>query len=164
MDESKKAKLQRKAIVALLVVFALILFYNYRRNAKQASMPKSPGVLAGEFNIEAAVSNMENIMRKKVAYQGEPYRDPLEKPLEISMLEKEGAKPVSVIEPTLQEGKVPEQEFVLEGIIWGADGKIAIISGEVVTEGETIKTAKVETITEEKVILDKNGKKIELMR
>jgi len=163
MDENKKAKQQIKIIAALLIVFALILAYNYKRNVAKTILPK-PDLAEGEFNIETAASNMENLGKKKTAYQGHAYRDPLEKPLEISMLEKEGATPVSVVEQMPEEGQNAEQEFVLEGIIWGDRGKIAIISGEVVVEGETIKSAKVESITEEKVILDRNGKKIELVR
>ena len=162
MDETKKAKTQKIAIAILLVNFAGILIYTLKGTFSKPVSPEAT-IAKGDFNVKDAKVALTNFAKEKVLYQGDPYRDPLKKPLEITMLEGEGASSVKVPKEITGTATL-KGELVLEGVIWGGAQNLAIISGEVVSEGETIGSAKVLSIGENRVTIIKGGKEIELTR
>lgn len=66
------------------------------------------------------------------------------------------------IAETVREKPVKEAQFILEGIILRDSGKVALINGELLREGDAIQDALVKSIEEKKVIIEKKDKEITL--
>ena len=60
--------------------------------------------------------------------------------------------------------KTQESELSLEGTIWGHGKNVAILSGTVVVEGDTIRDGKVVKIEQNRVVILKNGVELEIKR
>ena len=166
----KKEDIEKRLIVVLFFILVLSIMYS-KTKIKSVSSP----VIVEEtsfFDIEMLKAKISDMADKKILYDETLVaRDPLMKPKEVALFEKkietqelESEKP---IEPGLVEEEIvfPAQEdFVLEGIIWSEKKSSAIISGEVVVEGDEVNGAKILHIFRDKVILVKDGYKIELKR
>lgn len=162
MNDSKKKQRETIIVIVLLLAFAGIAIYSKNRNAaKSASLP-APGV--SDFNVAKANERLNISLTKNASPAAEKtvVRDPFKIPdpviAEIGGVQKRDLEGAGVIEAEKTE------ELVLEGVIWGGRENLAIISGEVVSEGETIKGAKVLTIGENGVVLSKDGREIKLTR
>jgi len=161
MNASQKLSLEKWIVGLLLAIFIISVIYSKNR------INKGSGTFVTEegaaFNLDEAKGKLFSVShRAKAAYKPESMRDPLKKPAEVSALEKElgfaGYKEIGA-------GKEQKKEaLVLEGIIWGGRENLAIISGNVVAEGEMANDAKVLSINKNGVILLKDGSKIELTR
>lgn len=66
------------------------------------------------------------------------------------------------IKPKTGQESIGKKELNLTGIIWDKVNPVAVISDQVVREGDLVERFKVKKIYKSKVILIKNGKKIEL--
>lgn len=160
MNSDKKALTEKKIIAVLLIIFVAGFMYNIKRVSTQEA------VFGGRLEIINSSIEKERLpdfIRKDIVYQGEPFRDPLKKPLELVMLEGQGVSPAG-IGSAIKELGPKKGEFTLQGIIWGGAENLAIVSGQVVSEGEMVGSAKIVSIREDRVVIMKNGKEIELVR
>lgn len=116
------------------------------------------------FNLEASKKALTEIgIPQESEFNGKKPRNILEKPSELSEDMRR------TLYGELVQGAAPEAEVekpLLEGIVYSGEGgnNIAIISGNVVSEGDSIGKSKVFKIEQDKVILLRNGEKIELKR
>jgi len=173
MSGSTKEQKQIIMILVLLVAFAVSIFMTKKKMDKMPFFSGSGYAVAG-INVEELKKKFKEYQARKISYDGKPYRDPMKKPLEVTMLEGKGAVAKTVEEPKgtgvtggAKTGQPkPEGQMDLQGIIWGTKGakNLAIISGKVVYEGEMIGGSKVISIREGKVVLEQDGKQIEIKR
>lgn len=66
-----------------------------------------------------------------------------------------------LVEDSIQKSLEPA-EFVITGIVSDEDSPMAIINGKVYMVGDRVKTAKVLEISEDMVVLEKDGERLEL--
>jgi len=161
MNDSKKQHRDMIIVIMLLLVLAGSMMYSKSRNAKKPAIPPAPG--ASEINAAKASERLNISLTKNANLPAEKtaLRDPFEIPdsviAEIRSAQKID-KGASVV------GTKKTDALVLEGVIWGGEKNLAIISGEVVSEGEMIKDARVLAIGENGVVLSKDGREIKLTR
>ena len=173
MISPQKALLEKRIVTVLVVIF-IIGLVNMKRRISTTLESKTPewGSVAGTAGTGIRCAPLE---RKEIAYTGRSFRDPLKKPLDVAMLEGKGAVWVGVETPISPRDRkamatipgspaMKRESFLLEGIIWGGKQNIAIISGKVVAVGEMINSAKVISIEEDEVVLEKGAKEIKLVR
>ncbi|MDD5438614.1 MAG: hypothetical protein PHS37_00310 [Candidatus Omnitrophica bacterium] len=144
-----KTQQQRLIIVVLMAIFVINVWYTHSKRARQGSASRE-GVVKG-----AVAATLTPLTKAKVTYDVMSFRDPLEKPMEFAIIEgKISGKTV-----------LPQSAaLTLEGVIWGGDKNMAIISGQVIQEGDSLGSAKVKKITKDKVVLVDNGREIEIKR
>ena len=67
--------------------------------------------------------------------------------------------PISVVtpEPTLEENKTPQANFVLSGIFFSDNDSYALVNNKIVRENDSVDGATVKTITANTVELDSKG-------
>lgn len=164
MIKTKKEKTELIIIVGLVVIFLVVLVIVRKRMHKTGEYYVGGFEEIGTVNIKLIEEKISKFSRRYVKYYGEPYRDPLRKPLEVIMLEKKGAFVPVPSGDKDAELRIWKEQNVLEGIIWGELENMAIISGNVVTEGEMLGEAKVLSISEDNVIVLKDGREIELKK
>ena len=96
--------------------------------------------------------------------QGETQYVPPEQ--KVSIEKQPSANPLTSSSqiPLLNDLKTAPQapEFVVTGIVHGNGPPMAVINGAVYVSGETVKSAKILEISEEMVVLERKGKRIEL--
>jgi len=159
--ESRKRVIE----VAIIIVAALVLV----ARIFQISVVKKNGEsqitieVPGNFNLEEAKRATAGIgaVREKMDFSAKHLRDIFRKPAELIKAEEKGARgDIETAQTAPGEGAL-----VLEGIMFGAsEGNIAIISGKVVKEGDSVGSAKIEKIEQDRVILLKNGSTQELKK
>ncbi|MBN1354299.1 MAG: hypothetical protein JW994_06495 [Candidatus Omnitrophica bacterium] len=157
MKSDRKILIQKAAVGVLAAVFIVNLILTKKKmeeNTAPAEKALEMALNIGE-NEEAL---MTETVGKKILYKGDTGRNPLMKPSEVVALEEEGLLKF----PGTGQGETGEgvEKLTLEGIIWGDGEKLAIISGEVLAEGETYGNVRVLYITEDEVTVLENGTKI----
>lgn len=161
MTESKKKKIEITIIVVGMLFLTIRFVQNYIATRRFQGEIRIE--IPANFNLEEAKRSLTNIggIKDRTEAAEKHIRDILRKPDELTALEHkpitESAAPgeISIEEPMLS----------LEGVMTGGSGgNLAIISGKVVAEGDTIGSAKVFKIDPGRVILIKNGSQIELKR
>ncbi|MDD4957290.1 MAG: hypothetical protein PHH49_06180 [Candidatus Omnitrophica bacterium] len=157
MTGNKKASTQKKVIIILAAVFLLNLIYT---KVRMNSMFSST---AGSDMMSVEGAELPSFDHKGIVYNGATFRDPMAKPLEVEMIEKEEAtrKRSTLTKPIAEQ---EHEDLVLEGVIMGGPEPLAIISGKVVSSGQIVEAAEVLSISPNKVILERDNKKIELTR
>jgi hypothetical protein len=162
MNESGKKRIEIGIIVIFLIFGAFRIWQSKAKSGRPALMPKAAGV--GAFNLDEAKKKFDHLIeasKEKREHLIERGRDIFQKPAGVAAIEKKalygGAENGQGLEKT-------RQELILDGIIWGGDKNMAIISGHVVREGDIIDNAKVLNITSDKVVLSIEGSEIELKR
>jgi len=152
MMENENKSIQQKVIIAVLVIiFAANLWHtNHKNSARNSAGMEKASLTVGALRLFP-------LDRKLTDYSSLPVRDPLQLPIEYAILEEKYKAPSA---------KVPEgkTDLSLDGVIWGGNKNMAIISGNVVVEGDMIGSAKVIKIEEGKVLLRDNERDIELRR
>jgi len=161
MNTSQKILLEKCIVGSLLAIFIISIIYSKGRINKGAGISVTEEGAA--FNLDEAKGKlMAASRRSKAAYKPGSVRDPLKKPAEVSALEREFGFAGHGEIGTGKEQK--KEDLVLEGLIWGGRENLAIISGNVVAEGEMVNDTKVLSINKNGVVLLKDGSKIELTR
>ncbi|MBL7157737.1 MAG: hypothetical protein ISS92_06250 [Candidatus Omnitrophica bacterium] len=156
MSQKKNILIQKAVIGIFILVLAVNFIYRKHTRGKLFTSAKPEKDILVTKDMEA---EMEKSAAGDIAYTGTSVRNPFQRPTEIVTLEDEGLFGFGSSERAAQSAG---EELILEGVIWGGKENLAIISGEVVSEGEKTADAKVLSITKDKVIVMKNGKKIEL--
>lgn len=155
----KKELLEKKIVIILIAVLLASIFYAKNRVAKNAAGMVTS--YATKFDVKLQAASAKQAARTgPVMYKGEPIRDILKKPEEVAAMEREGSSG-----PTSPKAKEERQsDLTLEGIIYGGPRNLAIISGNVVSEGDTVGGAKVLKIKKSSVIISRGISQIELTR
>jgi len=160
MIKPDKVLIERIVFALLLLVFITNLLNLQKNTAKDMAAFATKQQSESSVDLHKLKTKLEK-QPGKTAKEEESYgRSPLAKPMDILMLEKGRPSPP---ESATQAG-VTDQEFILEGIVWGGNKRVAIISGEVVSEGEMIGSAEVVSIVDDRVIIKRGEKRIELIR
>jgi len=149
MSGSRKVLIERVAVGVLAVVLILAFVRVNRRASAKGSKPEATPA----FDIKAA-RNRIGAMRSgaKTALKKEIGRNPLIRPPDVAGVDRYPQQAT-----TKAGGKL-----ALEGIILDGKENLAIISGAVVGQGETVDGARVLKIDKDSVILLKDGSEIEL--
>lgn len=144
----EKTKLQAIAVVILFSIGAVLWIFPYFSKRKTESDIKESDIKVKGYEvikIEEPNFSKDFFETQKQMEEKRPKliwtRDP------FSLLPKEPLKPKSVLD-----------ELVLSGIAVDEKGRIAIINGEIVREGDTILGLKVLEIKENSVVVEKEGK------
>ncbi|GEM_PF-2642600 len=160
MAESQKTILEQRAAVILAVILAISLAYSKLQGTVRTIPAQFEGT--ADLDIKAMMSALENAsVEAGIKYSGEPLRDPMKKPAEVIIAEMPKTPPA---ERPLPANNTSGIKFQCQGIVYNGVRNIAIISGNVVAEGDRIGNAIVEKIEKNKVTLSMNGSKIELER
>lgn len=165
MKELVKNLIQQKIIVVFSIVFAIILVYITRgilANFITIGSEKSQKEMDNKTNV--MIQSFERALAKKVMYQAGISRNPIQKPRKVAIIEREQKFPAKPKPPEQGRKEYDFSNFVLQGVIWNDKQKLAIISGNVVSKGETVEGAKVLNITKDGVMLLKDGIEIRLTR
>lgn len=138
----------------------LIGIFFYQKN-RASIRRRGPAVEDSSAGVKADLE----VLRRRASTQieigdAESVRDPLKRP-STDTAPKTGQ---AALPKTGAGTQKEEEKLILEGIIWGGAENLAIISGSVVAEGETVKGAKVSKIDEDGVILLKDNSEITLTR
>lgn len=159
MISSKKMIAEQRMVVILGIVLVLSIIYTMKRMGGGGASSALTTTTA--LNINDVRDNLSKIVKFKIEEKAGS-RDPLIRPPEIATAEAQ----ISGARSNLTPGSAEESggKPSLQGIIWGGKEKFAIISGKVVSEGEIADGAKVLSISEDGVILEKNNSRIELKR
>ncbi|MBL7157596.1 MAG: hypothetical protein ISS92_05510 [Candidatus Omnitrophica bacterium] len=148
-----------KIIFAVLLGIFIVSFASVKKGARdEITFLRRKKTEGKSVRMEDIKEKLFKKIRKDFELAGKFYRNPLERHPEARMRRPKATAPRLGMEA------MPEGGLRLEGIIWGGAENVAIISGHVVTEGETVNSARVVSITEERVVLKRNGIKIELER
>ncbi|NQU95124.1 MAG: hypothetical protein HQ549_02680 [Candidatus Omnitrophica bacterium] len=156
MSQEKKILIQKVVIGGFILVLAVNFIYRKHTQGNLFTSAKPGKDILVTKDMEA---EMEKFSGEDISYTGTSARNPFQRPAEIVTLEDEGLFGFNSSENA---AKSAGEKLILEGVIWGGKESLAIISGEVVGEGENAVGAKVLSIAKDKVIVMKNGKKIEL--
>ena len=153
-QSEKKRLLIMGVIAALLGIVAVISIAMRLMKARQV-----------KANVELVVPQMEQLQRQKMPSQRflekqQAQEALLKQPWGRSPFAKAEVKPDPA--GSLKVKPVKEEPFVLEGVILRGSGKVALINGDFLREGEMIEGAVVKSIEQERVILEKNNKEIVL--
>ena len=160
MNESNKVLIEKRAIIILLAILSISIIYTMKKMGGAAESSGQHQAVPRMSDIKDLKGGFVDI--KKVKIQSAPEtRDPLQRPSEIASIDGELLPSKDAVIQSIGELKA---EFILEGIIWGGERNLAIVSGSVVSEGELVGDAKVLRISEAGVTLIKNNSKIELTR
>lgn len=162
MIESRKKTIEIGIIIAGILVLAIHVFKI--TIAKKKGESQITIEVPANFNLTEAKKALADIgsgTREKKDYLEKRLRDIFQKPVELINMEQKSSS--DGIEGT---STAPEEEkLVLEGIMFGAsEGNVAIVSGKVVREGDSLGGAKVKKIEQDRIILLKNGSLQELKR
>lgn len=153
-QNEKKRLLIMGAIGGVMITAVLIPRLSTMMKARQS-----------QKNIEVVLPEIESLVKQKA-----PSPRFLEKQQAQQALLKQdwGRNPFAKtdVKPEIVENvkvqPVKEAQFALEGIILRGSGKVALINGDFLREGETIQDALVKLIEQKRVVLEKNGKEIVL--
>jgi len=161
MNDAKKKAIE----IAIIVIGSVFLLMRLLHPSAPANKRRAPLVrtrMAEQFNLPEAKKTLETVggAEKNEGIAESHIRDILQEPAEVTKLEENTARGVSG-----QVNAPDTRGLELEGIMFGGEkGNLAIISGRVVAEGEMLDDAKVEKIEQDRVILLKNGSRVELKR
>lgn len=157
MNDQKKILIEKIVVAIMLVVLGLSFLYSKIRSEKKLKAPKAGTEV---FNLEAAKKLLKDIQKKGAVRDDsmEDVIDPTKRPDEFTPRRAQTAVNTNLASTPQQ------QKLMLEGIIWGGKKSMAMISGEVVTEGDVVAGAKVEKIETDEVVLTKDGETIKLTR
>ncbi len=159
MTQDKKILIEKIAVGALIAIFMVNIFITKKRQENGNVLPSERYESGHTFSeIEKKLNEAST---KKITYSGTDFGNPMKKPPEIALIAREGLfdRISEVGGPINAQG-----DLTLEGIVTGPDKNTAIISGNVVEEGDLAGRAKVIKITENYVIILENGKQIKLER
>ena len=163
-SNERKIFIEKIITGTLIVALAFGVWNNKRKSMMQRLSSQRRQHDFDAFSAKKASMVLQHFAsRKDVVSKDLSFRDPLKKPLEVTMIKEAEIVPVKV-EESVPEPEPEEEDLFLEGIIWGGSKGLAIISGNVVSEGETVNSAKVLTITESSVTLERGTKQIILKR
>ena len=149
----KKSLIQVVVIVVFLSILGIRMFYlkvgSLGRPLSSPANAMAYDVTSALAKIKDAASRTGKILTGKFSTGRNPFRMPDDF--------------ITVKSPVVrnQESSSP---LKLEGVIWGSNRNLAVISGSVVTEGETVNGATVSRIDEQGVTLNRNGTEIKLER
>ncbi|MFH1790884.1 MAG: hypothetical protein ABH885_02735 [Candidatus Omnitrophota bacterium] len=154
---------QKRIAVGLVALAALIITFGIRQAVAGMVMTNLMCDGRSIANVKSGViNNFADIIRTNVVYEESAGRNPIQKPRKIAVIEREekfpsagrgsGNKPVSGV------------AFVLQGIMYSGDRRIAVISGQTVEEGEEVGSARVVHIGKDGVTLVQDGIEIKLSR
>ncbi len=160
MSDQKKVIIEKVIVGIMLVVLGLSFLYSKIRSEKRSKIAQPQ---AGTFNLDSAKKLLKDVQKKGtiVDEDEEGVADPTKKPDELT------AKKTPVASQTTSSSAsstTQQQKLTLEGIIWGGNKNMAMISGNVVYEGDTVAGAKVEKIEKGEVVLTKDNETIKLTR
>lgn len=158
-------KLNKEAAEKVIIVIAALILagsFIYRRvGGKSEGIAKDP---FSDFNHSmTSAASTETKLKKAMLMQvilkdSELERNPFKIPAELTSPQI-ASQVTSDISAEQQ-----NSDMHLEGILYGGSQNLAIISGQVVSEGEYFNGYNVSRIEEKCVILSKNGEEIELKR
>jgi len=150
MDKAHREKIIIASLLAVLV--GAVLYSKARPVQSAVRVMKS-----------AVAMNIEDVKEKLSAFGARTEQKPIDKEYRDVFKMPELPGSAAGQEPA-RAGQDAGQSLVLQGVIWNGRQDLAIISGQVVSEGEYVSDAKVMSITERGVILQRGGSKIELTR
>jgi len=164
-------KEQTQIIVILLLVSIWVAGIMFNKSKKTGNREENIEALKKSLGLisDKGVSLLKGYKRDIQEFIGK--RDPLQKPKvvvdkEIEEDEKKRTKdPADTKAPKDQkkgEEVVDKSRYELQGIVWGGANPVAIISGEVVANGDIILGAKVVEIQKDKVILSVGVQKFKI--
>ena len=147
----------KKSVEILIIVLgtAFIVYRFFMLRADTHPMADTTKWISVEMSRLNEITKVATQADRGVRTRIENVRNIFRKPGESA-----GAGTGTGVEPSGAKDKV----LSLEGIIWGQNKNIAIISGVVVVEGDTVEGAKIVKIEPDKVIIFKNGVESELKR
>ena len=159
MKPEQKVKIQIAVIAIMLLILAIVL-------VKRNFVPKDDlngGIFDGghyeKFGI--TIKNMESVIKRDLKYTGGSSRIPVIKPVEILELEESGLFAPKQ-DDFLEKKRPMGEDLELQGVLWGGNENLAIISGSVYAVGEVANGALVIEINKDKVVVSVDGTKIEL--
>lgn len=160
MSDSKKILIEKIAVAILFVIMALSFMHSKQKMAGKAAIAAADSKKNADITVSAGLLKSSGAISP--ADTGEPFRDPMRMPDGILSIKKVPSAPVvkEAPRPVMEEAK----KLTLEGVIWGGKENLAIVSGKVVSRGETIGGATVSDISEKGVTLTKDGAEIKLTR
>ena len=149
---------QKKTLIQIGVIVVALAFLVIRQSYDKGQSKEKPLSLpmdtAGLETISVSSKMKDSSGRIDTPEDKIPIgRNPFRMPDEVA------ESKVKVLKNTSQ----PEN-LILEGVILGPNGNLAIISGNVVKEGEVVNEATVSWIDENGVVLTRNGVQIKLKR
>lgn len=155
---------RKKAVEILIIVIggAYLLYRIFAPKTDMGQTTSGSGDAAGHISAGPEIAGLKEAAKNQaesdrgLKNEIANARDVFQKPDEFFTFEE---KTESTAPP-----KTEENTLSLEGTIWGHGKNIAILSGAVVVEGDTIRGGKVIRIEPGKVVILKNGVESEIKR
>jgi len=161
MIGSKKTLVEKAVIILGIGILLFSFFSGVAKKLRTEFIPRVSASLTS-IDLKKAMERVNSIVEAKTEIlPKEELRDifsAYEYLKGLQEMNREPDSPVSKMRPD----KKPK--FALEGIIYGGNKNLAIISGSVVAEGETVLGARVKSISPEGVTLERGAEEIQLKR
>ena len=174
LDPTKKAALEKRVVLGLVSVLAVVLIVSLRPMLRGQSISNLASTATSKVALPDTLKVLHDRMltaidtqQSKVTvelpkpeplYAAFDYRDPFESLLpDIAGATTATGQQVSLDSVDPAAGAIPFPEVKIGGIVWGGPKPLAIIKGQLNMVGDVVEGAKITTIDRHGVTIEFNG-------